>query len=51
MIYNFKTEGCSPKDLRGYWSPLELSENKRDGYVNPQKLLKNQVKFMLYLNK
>ena len=50
MIYNFKTEGCSPKDLTGYWSRLELYGNKRDGDVNPKKVLKNQVKFMLYLN-
>ena len=51
MIYDFKTEGRSPKEFRGYRSPLKLFENLRDGDGNLKEVLKNQVKFKSHLSK
>ena len=43
MIYKYKTEGRSPKDLRNYQNPIILFKNLRNDYVNPKEVLKNQI--------
>ena len=45
MIYNFKTEGRSPKYFGGYQIPLELFENLRYSASNLKEVLTNQVNF------
>ena len=43
LIYKYKTEGRSPKDLRNYQNPITLFKNLRNDYVNPKEVLKNQI--------
>ena len=41
LIYKYKTEGRSPKDLRNYQDLTELFKNLRDANVSPKEVLKN----------
>ena len=41
MIHNFKTEGFSQEDFRGYQNLLKLFENLRNSDANPKKVLKS----------
>ena len=43
MIYNYKTEGLSPKDFRNYQNLIELFKDLRDGNINPKEVLKYQI--------
>ena len=45
MIYKYKNEGRSPEDFRKFQNPIELFKNLRDGNVNTNEVLKNQIKF------
>ena len=44
-IYEYKTEGISPKGFRNYQNQIDLFENLRDGSVNPREVTKNQINF------
>ena len=48
MIYKYKTEGKSSKDLRNYQNPIELF---KDGIVNPKEVSKDQINFKSELGK
>ena len=41
LIYKYKTEGRSPKDLRNYQDLTVLFKNLRDANVSPKEVLKN----------
>ena len=43
LIYNYKTEGRSPKDVSVYQNPIELFKNLRHGNINPREVLKNRI--------
>ena len=45
MIYNCKTEGRSPKDVRNYQNSIKLFKDLRDGILSPREVLKNQNNF------
>ena len=45
LIYNYKTEGKSPKDFSDYQNPIDVFINLRNGNVNPREVLKNQNDF------
>ena len=51
MIYKYKTEGRSSKDISDYQNPIDLFINLRDGNVNPGEVLKNQIDFESDLGK
>ena len=51
MIYNYKTEGRSPKDFSYYQNPRDLFINLRDGNVNPREILKIQIDYKSDLGK
>ena len=53
MIYNYKTEGISPKDFSFsyYRNPIKLVKDLRDANINPKKVLKDQIKFKSDLGK
>ena len=42
MIYKYKTEGRSPKDLKNYQHVVELFTDLRDGNINRKEVLKDQ---------
>ena len=43
LIYNYKTEGESPKDFSNYQNLIDLFIKLRDGNVNPRELLKMKL--------
>ena len=45
MIYKYKNEGRSLEDFRKFQNPIELFKNLRDGNVNTNEVLKNQMNF------
>ena len=45
MIYKYRTEGISPKNIRNYESPIELFKGLRNGNINPKEVLKDQINF------
>ena len=45
LIYKYKTEGRSPKDFRNYQNSTDLFKKLRDGNINPNEVLKNQINF------
>ena len=45
LIYNYKTEGKSPKDFSDYQNLIDLFITLRNGNVNPREVLKNQNYF------
>ena len=45
LIYEYKIERRSPKDFRNYQNPIELFKELRDGNINPEEVLKDQVNF------
>ena len=45
MIYKYKNEGRSLEDFRKFQNPIELFKNLRDGNVNTNEVLKNQINF------
>ena len=45
MLYKYKSEGISPKDLKYYQNPIELFKDLRDGNINPKEILKDQINF------
>ena len=45
LIYKYKIERRSPKDFRNYQNPIELFKELRDGNINPEEVLKDQVNF------
>ena len=51
LIYNYKTEGKSPKDFSDYQNPIDVFINLRNGNVNPREVLKNQNDFKSDLSK
>ena len=44
MIFQYETEGRSPKDFRNYHYPIELFKDLRDSNINPKEVLKDQIK-------
>ena len=40
LIYNYKTEGMSPKDFINYQNLIDLFKKLRDGNINPKEVLK-----------
>ena len=50
LIYNYKNERISPKDFRNYQNPIELFRDLRDGNINPNEVLKDQINFKSYLS-
>ena len=50
LVYIFKTDKNEAKDFGNYQMPLKLSEDLRDGNINPKELLKNQGRFKSNLN-
>ena len=42
LIYKYKTEGRTPKDLKNYQHPVELFTDLRDGNMNRKEVLKDQ---------
>ena len=36
LIYKYKNEGRSPKDIRYYQNPIDFFKSLRDGNVNPR---------------
>ena len=50
MIYKYKTEGISPKDVSNYQNLIHLFINLRDGNIKSRYLLKNEIKFKLNLS-
>ena len=45
LIYKYKTQGISPKDFRNYQNPIGLFKELRDGNINPNEVLKDQINF------
>ena len=45
LIYQYKSEESSPKDLTNYQKPIDLLQKLRDGIVNPKEVIKNQINF------
>ena len=45
LIYNYKTEGKSPKEFSDYQNLIDLFITLRNGNVNPREVLKNQNYF------
>ena len=45
MIYKYKNEGRSLEDFRKFQNQIELFKNLRDGNVNTNEVLKNQINF------
>ena len=43
LIYNYKTEGKSPKDFSDYQNLIDLFINLRNGNVNPREVLKTKM--------
>ena len=44
MIFQYETEGRSPKDFRNYHYLIELFKDLRDSNINPKEVLKDQIK-------
>ena len=40
LIYRFKTSANEPKDFRNYQMPWKLFEDLKDGYINPNRVIK-----------
>ena len=51
LLYKYKSEGISPKDLKYYQNPIELFKDLRDGNINPKEILKDQINFKSDLGK
>ena len=45
LVYEYKTEGRSPKDFSDYQNLIDLFIDLRNGNLNPRKVLKNQIAF------
>ena len=45
MIYEYKTEGKSPIDVRNYQNLIELFKSLKDGNINPIEVSKSQSNF------
>ena len=45
LIYKYKTERISPKDFGSYQNPTELFKDLRDGTINLNEVLKDQINF------
>ena len=45
MIYKYKTEGVSPKDVSNYQNRIYLLKNLRYGNINLKGVLKSQTNF------
>ena len=45
LIYNYKTEGRSPKDFSVYQNPIDLFKILKDGNIDPKEVLKTQISF------
>ena len=50
LVYKFKTGVNEPKDFTNYQIPWKLSEDLREGDINPKEVLKNQARFKLDLS-
>ena len=50
-IYKYKSEEISPKDFRNHQNLIKLFEDLKDGNINPNEILKNQLKFKSDLGK
>ena len=45
LIYQYKNEVQRPKDFRNYQNTIELEKYVRDGNINPNEVLKDQINF------
>ena len=45
MVYKYKNERTSPEDFRNYQNLIELFKDLRDGNINPNEVLKDQINF------
>ena len=45
LIYKYKTKGISPKDFSNYQNLIDLFINLRDGNIDPNEVLKNEMNF------
>ena len=45
LIYKYKNEEISLKDIRNYQNLKELFKDLRDGNINPKEVLKDQINF------
>ena len=45
MVYKYKNERISPEDFRNYQNLIELFKDLRDGNINPNEVLKDQINF------
>ena len=50
LVYKFKTGVNEPKDFTNYQIAWKLSEDLREGDINPKEVLKNQARFKLDLS-